>query len=57
MAALSDLVPGGLPPSAYVWTAWWNNDDQTHPQSRSWAAAGFNATPDLTRRTVRFTRL
>lgn len=34
---LNDLVPGGLPPSAYNHGAWWNNESDpgsTHSQSR-----------------------
>ena len=54
MTELSNAIPGGLPKSAYTWEAWWSNDDPSHPQSRSWGAAGFLARPDLSRRTVRF---
>lgn len=51
---ISALVPGGLPPSAYHYEAWWANGDRTHPHSRSWGDAGYTAHPDLGRRTVRF---
>ncbi|RAO07816.1 DUF7662 domain-containing protein [Micromonospora noduli] len=51
---ISDLVPGGLPPSAYRYEAWWANGDPSHPHSRSWGDAGFTAHPDLARGTVRF---
>ncbi|WP_431882392.1 DUF7662 domain-containing protein [Micromonospora gifhornensis] len=51
---VSDLVPDGLPPSAYRYEAWWANSDRTHPQSRSWGDAGFTAHPDLARGLVRF---
>ncbi|WP_421930408.1 DUF7662 domain-containing protein [Micromonospora costi] len=54
LAEISDLVPGGLPPSAYRYEAWWANGDGTHSHSRSWADAGFTAHPDLDRGTVRF---
>ncbi|WP_349876721.1 hypothetical protein ABIH81_21670 [Micromonospora sp. HUAS YX12] len=51
---VSDLVPGGLPPSAYRYAAWWANGDRTHSHSRSWQDAGYTAHPDLTLRRVRF---
>lgn len=58
---ISDLVPGGLPPSAYRYDAWWNNEDgqgSTHSQSRlGWMAAGYTAVADRTYRQVIFTRL
>lgn len=50
---VADLV-GGLPKSAYDWQLWWRNDDP-HVQAQAWAAAGFDAEADLTRRTVLFT--
>ncbi|WP_435821626.1 DUF7662 domain-containing protein [Micromonospora musae] len=56
LAEMSDLVPGGLPPSAYRYEAWWANGDRTHSHSRSWGHAGFTAHPDLDRGTVRFAR-
>ena len=34
---IANLLPGGLPPSAYRHGAWWNNEDDpgsTHSQSR-----------------------
>lgn len=55
MDAIADAVHGGLPPSAYEFEAGWSNDDATHPQSASWADAGYEAHPDLRARTVRFT--
>jgi hypothetical protein len=55
MDDLSARIPGGLPESAYTWELWWSNGDDTHTQSKSWAAAGYKARPDLARRTVRFT--
>ncbi|WP_442934134.1 DUF7662 domain-containing protein [Micromonospora sp. CPCC 205561] len=51
---MSELVPGGLPPSAYRYEAWWANGDQTHAHSRAWGDAGFTAHPDLADRAVRF---
>ncbi|WP_435870508.1 DUF7662 domain-containing protein [Micromonospora noduli] len=51
---ISELVPGGLPPSAYRYEAWWANGDRTHPHSRAWEDAGFTAHPDLVRGAVRF---
>lgn len=51
---ISDLVPGGLPPSAYRYEAWWANGDASHPHSRSWGDARFTAHPDLAHSTVRF---
>ncbi|WP_433533783.1 DUF7662 domain-containing protein [Micromonospora sp. CA-249363] len=53
---VSALVPGGLPSSAHRYSAWWTNEDRTHPQSRSWGDAGFSAHPDIARRRVRFER-
>jgi hypothetical protein len=52
--ALAQLVPGGLPTSAYRHEAWWSNDDDTHVQSRAWSSAGYRAVPDLARRMVCF---
>lgn len=54
LAALGDLVHGGLPASAYRHVAWWSTDDDTHIQSRAWSAAGYRAQPDLAAGTVRF---
>jgi hypothetical protein len=54
------LIPGGLPPSAYRYDAWWNNEnnpESTHSQSRlGWMAAGYTATADRTARQVIFIR-
>lgn len=52
---IADLV-GGLPPSAYSYTAWWSNEDLSHVQSQAWESAGYRAEPDLRGRQVRFTR-
>jgi len=51
---LSDMIPGGLPPSAYRYEAWWNNDDPSHSHCRSWGDAGYTAQVDLARKRVRF---
>jgi hypothetical protein len=51
---LNDMLPGGLPQSAYENAAWWNNNDASHRHCRSWAAAGLNARQELARRMVRF---
>jgi len=51
--AVADLV-GGLPASAYKYTAWWAND-RTHPNAVAWLDAGRRVTDiDLARRRVRF---
>lgn len=54
LAALAELVDGGLPASAYRHGAWWSTDGETHVQSRAWSAAGYHAEPDLATRSVRF---
>jgi hypothetical protein len=58
---ISDLTPGGLPPSAYRHDAWWNNEEDpgsTNSQSRlGWMAAGYMAAADRASRQVIFTRL
>ncbi|MET7966526.1 hypothetical protein [Micromonospora sp. NPDC005305] len=51
---ISELVPGGLPPSTYRHEAWWANGDRSHSHSRAWGDAGFTAHPELARRAVRF---
>lgn len=41
---LSDVVPGGLPPSAYSYEVWWRDGSAgtTHVQcTDGWAAAGY----------------
>lgn len=48
------LVPGGLPASAYLYEAWWDNQNPTHHQSDAWANAGYQAQVDLARKEVRF---
>lgn len=52
-ASLSDQVEGGLPASAFRYTAWWASD-ATHVQSRSWVSAGFRAEPACPAQRVRF---
>jgi hypothetical protein len=54
LSRLNEIVPGGLPPSASQYEAWWSNDDPSHNHRRSWAAAGFTADPNLARQFVRF---
>jgi hypothetical protein len=51
---IANIVPVGLPPSAYRWPIWWNNNDPTHLLSRSWGDAGYDAEPDLLHRVVVF---
>ncbi|MEV4822052.1 hypothetical protein [Micromonospora sp. NPDC049274] len=51
---ISDLVPGGLPSSAFRYSAWWSNEDRTHAQSTSWRDAGISAHPDIAGRRVHF---
>ena len=52
--SLSNMIPGGLPPSAYVYEAWWNNNDSSHSHCRSWGDAGYRAQVDIPRKRVRF---
>ena len=54
LSRLDEVVPGGLPPSAFKYDAWWINGDRSHSHCRSWAAAGFTAHPNLRRQVVRF---
>lgn len=53
---VADLV-GGLPRSAYEYTAWWNNQDSTHSHCASWNDAGYAAKPRLIERSVTFSRI
>ena len=58
---LNDIVPGGLPPSAYHHDAWWNNEsgpNSTHSQSRwGWMPAGYRVeTVDRRQQYVIFTQ-
>ncbi|WP_112262429.1 DUF7662 domain-containing protein [Lentzea terrae] len=54
---IADMV-GGLPPTAYRWQAWWDNDASgTHTQARAWRGAGWAvAKVDLAGQSVSFTR-
>jgi len=51
-----DAVVGGLPTSAYTYSAWWANEaDGRHVQARAWMNAGRMVEHvDLNRQTVRF---
>lgn len=51
---LNALIPGGLPPSAYRYEAWWNNDDPSHHHSSAWGDTGYRSQVDLARKQVRF---
>lgn len=53
-AEVSELIPGGLPNSAYRYSAWWNDGDETHSHCRAWGDAGFEAHADIPRQRVRF---
>jgi hypothetical protein len=57
---INELVPGGLPPSAYRHDAWWSNEDDpssTHSQSRlGWMAAGYTVVADRASLRVTFMR-
>jgi hypothetical protein len=57
---ISDLLAGGLPPSAYRHDTWWANEDDpqsTHSQSRlGWMAAGYTVVADRVARRATFTR-
>lgn len=48
---------GGLPSSAYLYPAWWANDDPTHSHARAWSGPGFHAHADLVHQTVVFSRV
>lgn len=49
---LAVLIPGGLPPSAYKYQAWWAS-----PQNHAvWRAHGWRASPNFGSETVTFTR-
>lgn len=55
---LAAVVPGGLPPSAYRYRAWWANEaDGRHVHAKAWISAGWVvAHVDLADRTVTFGR-
>ena len=48
------LVAGGLPSSAFEYTAWWANDS-SHVQGKAWLDAGWETrTPNLAGKRVTF---
>jgi hypothetical protein len=54
------IIGRPLPRSAYVHVWWWSNEDPAttqHVQCRSWQTAGYDATPDLKARAVKFRKL
>ena len=55
---VAEVVPGGLPASAYQHQAWWANEESgSHTHARSWLDAGFRTTSlSLTDRRVIFAR-
>lgn len=54
-AQINDLVPGGLPQSAYNHDAWWaNEEDGQHVQARAWLDAGYRVSANLTAESARF---
>jgi hypothetical protein len=55
---ISAAVPGGLPPSAYRYAAWWANEAQgSHVEAYAWMEAGWRVEElDLAGRTVTFVR-
>jgi hypothetical protein len=55
---ISDLVPGGLPPSAYNHIEFWANTRGSHIQANSWQDAGFRTrSTNMTARRVTFVRI
>jgi hypothetical protein len=53
---VAELVPGGLPSSAYNHPAWWSNSD-SHPEAAAWLAAGWRTeSVNLSARRVTFVR-
>jgi hypothetical protein len=55
---VAELVPGGLPASAYNHQAWWANEESgTHTHARAWLDAGYQTQAlSLTARRVTFVR-
>jgi hypothetical protein len=53
---IAEIVPGGLPQSAYQYREWWSNETNgSHVQARSWQGAGYVvAAVNLTAGTVSF---
>jgi hypothetical protein len=56
---VASVVPGGLPPSAHQYSAWWSNEAAgSHVQARAWMNSGWRVEAvDLHGRTVTFTRM
>jgi hypothetical protein len=57
-AEVSALVPGGLPPSAYEYQAWWANERNPRPvQKLAWSKEGWSVVNlNLTAQRVTFER-
>jgi hypothetical protein len=54
---VADLLPGGLPPSAYNHIEFWANTKGSHIQANSWQDAGFRTeSTNMTARRVTFVR-
>ena len=55
---IAAAVPGGLPPSAYRYAAWWSNEARgSHVEAQAWMEAGWRVEElDLAGRTVTFVR-
>ncbi|MCC6909857.1 MAG: hypothetical protein IT430_18130 [Phycisphaerales bacterium] len=56
-AEIDQLIPGGLPNSAYTYQAWWadERDPKTHVHKLAWLEAGYRVERyDLAARTVTF---
>ena len=51
-SAIEKILGFKLPPSAYEYKVWWNNEsgDTSHSHAHSWMAAGFLATDIQQRR-------
>ncbi len=56
-AEIDQLVPGGLPNSAFQYGPWWSNSGDTHVQWHAWREAGYGVERyDLSAKTVTFIR-
>jgi hypothetical protein len=52
---IASVVAGGLPPSAYRYTAWWANNPSRHVHARVWLDAGWaTSATNLVSRKVTF---
>ena len=53
---IDEIVPGGLPSSAFRYQAWWSNETSgSHVQALSWQVGGYRVVQvDLAARTVTF---